>query len=135
MTSLHRLTFVTGVVLLGAVALPVGCGTSSDMPPLPTGGDSAADAPADATHPKRDAASDVGVDQMLFPDAPSLDSTGAKDVKTDAPATNCSSPIKNGSETDVGCGGPICAPCTVGKHCAKDGACASAAGCEFSNGS
>ena len=33
------------------------------------------------------------------------------------PPTNCSNGRKDGSETDVDCGGPICAPCANGLRC------------------
>lgn len=29
----------------------------------------------------------------------------------------CSDGVKDGDETDVDCGGPICTPCNTGKHC------------------
>jgi hypothetical protein len=32
-------------------------------------------------------------------------------------AGSCTDGIKDGLETDVDCGGPVCAPCASGKHC------------------
>lgn len=40
------------------------------------------------------------------------------------PGPNCADGIKNGTETDVDCGGP-CAPCTTGKLCGVGTDCAS----------
>jgi hypothetical protein len=41
--------------------------------------------------------------------------------------SRCDDGAWNGQETDLDCGGPLCARCAVGKHCAKDGDCLSAA--------
>jgi hypothetical protein len=40
-------------------------------------------------------------------------------------AATCSDGVKNGSETDVNCGGPSCAPCADGKRCVLPGDCTS----------
>ena len=42
-----------------------------------------------------------------------------------APASSCSAPTQNGTETDVGCGGPSCPPCAAGKACLAAADCAS----------
>src|SRR5579872_3323684 len=33
------------------------------------------------------------------------------------PAPTCMDGVKNGMETDVDCGGPVCGPCAAGKAC------------------
>ncbi|MCS6901366.1 MAG: hypothetical protein RMJ98_17110, partial [Myxococcales bacterium] len=40
-------------------------------------------------------------------------------------APTCSDTVKNGSETDVDCGGPICPKCGLGKNCDGNGDCIS----------
>lgn len=40
-------------------------------------------------------------------------------------ALGCSDTLKNWSETDVDCGGPVCGKCAAGKACASGGDCAS----------
>src|SRR5579859_1862375 len=40
--------------------------------------------------------------------------------------TSCNDGIKNGLETDVDCGGGICAPCVDGATCLRNGDCQSA---------
>lgn len=42
-----------------------------------------------------------------------------------APAASCGGTKLNGTETDVGCGGPSCPPCAAGKLCVAAGDCAS----------
>jgi hypothetical protein len=139
MTPLRRLAFLASVTLFGAVALPVGCGQPSGIPPLPPGEnlDSSADGTLDGTHPKRDASVDVvGIDVRpdIAMDSVVADSKKLDVVSTDA-STNCSSPTKNGSETDVGCGGPVCPACVVGKHCLMDTDCATPAVCDVPDAS
>jgi hypothetical protein len=40
------------------------------------------------------------------------------------PPNGCDDGIKDGSETDVDCGGPVCAPCAPGLACVEDADCA-----------
>ena len=51
---------------------------------------------------------------------------GCSDGGTSA-ESSCSDGIKNGTETDVDCGGPSCGGCAVTKACAMDTDCASVA--------
>ncbi|APR78070.1 Endoglucanase [Minicystis rosea] len=37
---------------------------------------------------------------------------------------SCGNGVKDGTETDVDCGGPDCGPCAIGKQCANNGDCA-----------
>ena len=46
------------------------------------------------------------------------------------PAT-CSDGIKDGLETDVDCGGPVCVPCSAGKQCKLPRDCQSGLTCRF----
>ena len=145
MTSLRRLGLVTGVMLFSAAVLPVGCNALPGGPGGPPQPDSAVDAPSDATHrpDRHDArAPDVGVDTTPPLDS-KADSTDARDATTTSDAsdampadagTNCTSVVKNGTETDVGCGGPVCPACVVGKHCALNRDCASPAVCVVPEG-
>jgi hypothetical protein len=41
------------------------------------------------------------------------------------PAPTCADGVKNGSETDIDCGGPACVACTTGKACGVNEDCAS----------
>ncbi len=45
--------------------------------------------------------------------------------ETQAPPLPCANFIKDGSETDVDCGGPMCAPCIFGRNCAHGSDCES----------
>ncbi|MEM6993929.1 MAG: hypothetical protein AAF721_25680 [Myxococcota bacterium] len=52
-------------------------------------------------------------------------SSGAQ-TTSGGPAATCRDATLNGEETDVDCGGPMCAPCDVGLSCTGDGDCLSA---------
>jgi hypothetical protein len=141
MTSLRRLAFLTGATLLAAAALPVGCNPSSNEPPVTGQADSSSEGAVDVTNGHDRHVRDVtNVD--AFPDSTPIPDSTAKDTLsgdvTDAEsmdaATNCSSPVQNGSETDVGCGGPVCPACVVGKHCKTKSDCATPAVCDLSDG-
>jgi hypothetical protein len=68
-----------------------------------------------------------------LPFAPGLDPVAAKrhkkhkhKKKHGPPAATCSDGVKNGSETDVDCGGPDCPPCANGRLCTKNTDCGTA---------
>ena len=70
-----------------------------------------------------------------FPLAVGLDEAEAKKhrhkkhkhkKKPGPPGPTCTDGIKNGSETDVDCGGPDCPPCPTGRLCADNTDCATA---------
>jgi hypothetical protein len=42
---------------------------------------------------------------------------------SNCPPSTCIDGIKDGTETDVDCGGGTCQPCVVGKHCNNDSDC------------
>jgi len=94
-----------------AVASVTACGRILDEP----GG--AADAPTDSG---TDAASDSGL--------PDVGTEGGR-PDDGATATPCTDGLKNGTETDVDCGGATCSACVAGRSCAVDGDCADGARC------
>jgi hypothetical protein len=49
-----------------------------------------------------------------------------KHKKPGPPAATCSDGIKNGSETDIDCGGPDCPPCANGRTCERNTDCGTA---------
>lgn len=145
MTPLRRLALVTGLMLSSVVALSAGC-LSSTAPPLPVSEGGSDDVSHDtSTHDARKGHVDAGMDHTAIMDTSSdmtsvmdsMDSrpADAADAADDADAgTNCTAPIRNGSETDVGCGGPVCPACKVGKDCEVDKDCASPAVCDAPEG-
>ncbi len=51
-------------------------------------------------------------------------SDAAMDSGSDATmGPSCTDGVRNGMETDVGCGGPTCSPCARGMRCASDADC------------
>ena len=68
--------------------------------------------------------SDMGAEDMM---AEAADLARAADL---AKPPSCTDGVKNGGETDLDCGGSDCGPCVIGKACAKNADCASAA-CEM----
>lgn len=60
-------------------------------------------------------------------DSNNQDATDAHESKDDAEAeASCDDGLKNGDETDVDCGGAVCAPCDLGQECAEPSDCESA---------
>jgi hypothetical protein len=51
--------------------------------------------------------------------------TNEKPTNSTCVGSSCANGVKDGSETDVDCGGPACAACIVGKSCAQASDCAS----------
>jgi hypothetical protein len=70
--------------------------------------------------------SDSGITVLPIPDDLAVMRTiiTPDDFMFEAPT--CDDAVKNGSESDVDCGGRDCAPCPVGKQCLVDGDCKSA---------
>lgn len=56
-----------------------------------------------------------------------------KKRKNKKPKVTCSDGVKNGSETDIDCGGPACPRCGAGRFCARNSDC-STARCGLGNG-
>ena len=110
----------TGLLLLAAV-LPFGfvvaCSSDPEPGPEPGGGDAATtpSATTTATTPPADAS------------APPVDATKPPDTGVDAakPPT-CTDGAKNGSETDVDCGGSCLTKCATSRGCATAADCVTA---------
>jgi hypothetical protein len=58
---------------------------------------------------------------------------GSGAAESEDAEVNCSSTMLNGTETDVGCGGPTCPACGVGKHCEVNSDCANTV-CDVADG-
>jgi hypothetical protein len=106
------------VAVVVAVALSAGCsGSPSNAPtnfPL--------DASTNDARSANDAASATGT---------STAEAGAEaGAETGAAGPTCTDGVKDGSETDVDCGGGTCSGCAVGKACAANGDCTSGGGCD-----
>jgi hypothetical protein len=116
-----------GAMLVGTVVLAAGCSVQPQQPPPEELFDSATPFP-DAT---------FDASQLPFDaNAPDVTRRNGHDAARDAPqiepgdaqsgdvAFNCSTLTRIGAETDVGCGGPSCPACAVGKHCLVNSDCA-----------
>jgi len=57
---------------------------------------------------------------------------GVTDTCVPGSVATCFDGVANGDETDTDCGGPACAPCSLGDVCAGDGDCSSGA-CDVGN--
>ena len=120
------------MVLVLAMALFGGC--DSDTPSEPDSA-SAPDAGGDAVvadGPVADSA--VTTPDTAAPDAAAPDALVPDLLVPDAPLPTCTDGKKNGSETDVDCGGGACPTCAKGSDCAtgadcKSGVCDSSGTC------
>jgi hypothetical protein len=93
------------------------------------------DEPLTVASPERDAtadpadALDAGADNDHSGDAVDAadapDAGDSADGSDAADAGSCSDGVTNGSETDVDCGGPVCARCDLDHKCVLDGDCKS----------
>jgi hypothetical protein len=136
-SNVHGAHLICALVLVGACS---GSANLADVPLPCEGGsvdanvvDSGAEAPvADAA---RDAtfASDAPAGDALTSDAPSTDASSSDAASSadapqdDAPST-CGDQVKDGSETDLDCGGS-CPPCGIGQACLVSGDCGTSSGC------
>jgi hypothetical protein len=74
---------------------------------------------------------DTTTDSTSTTDTTTTDSTSTTDTTTETSSTTdapdeCADGTQNGAETDIDCGGPVCAPCNDGQACLEDSDCASA---------
>ncbi len=117
----HRAVLVaSGVLLAASVLFGAGCSADDDEGggPVPTKDGSVQDSGKDATAPDRgasEAATDARRDQVV--------SEGSRPDAADGPS--CSDGAKNGSETDVDCGGSCATKCELGKACGANEDCKS----------
>jgi hypothetical protein len=86
---------------------------------LPDAASDNADASPDAAIDTADASSDAAVDTAdASPDA-AVDTADASSAADAGAAPRCDDGIMNGTETDVDCGGGVCATCGAASRCAK----------------
>lgn len=69
-----------------------------------------------------DAPDDAGMDDGDLPDAAPIEDGGAIDAEPDAGVARCDDGIRNGTESDVDCGG-LCPGCGAGASCSEDADC------------
>src|ERR1700722_1983747 len=108
------------VALVVAVALSAGCSGSPSTTPT----NSPSDASTNDARPANDAASTNDAESATET------STAEAGAESGVAGPTCTDGVKDGSETDVDCGGGTCSGCAVGKGCAANGDCTSGGGCD-----
>ena len=97
---------------------------SDGAPPEDAGKEGASDAES-----SEDAEPDAWLGEDAAPDAEVPDGE-SPDVGSDVLAQDCFDKVKNGTETDVDCGGGVCAACKDGLHCQIAADCVTGHACD-----
>ncbi len=128
MKPLRLLSALLGFSMIALALLPAACGDSSAHPkPVETDFDGGKDSTLPPSTESDAAIDDVSLPDLNVPDAPNdVPNADAMDAPADVDAgpPGCSNGTIDNLETDIDCGGGVCAKCIDGKMCVQTNDCA-----------